>query len=67
MTTTIDKNNPYNTELQSLLEKICIMENVDNIGFIRQQVGPNKSWTNLPFDQIGTQQINSKIKYLIIK
>ena len=42
------------------------MENVDNIGFIIQQISPNESQINWPFDQSGTQQVDSKIKYSII-
>ena len=43
MTTTIDQYNSDSTELQSLLETICcVMENVDNIGFITKQIGPDE-------------------------
>ena len=42
------------------------MENVDNMGFIIQQISPNESQTNWPFEQSGIQQVDSKIKYSII-
>ena len=46
MTTTVDKDNStvlINTLLQSLLKKICcIIENVDNIGFMKQQIDSNE-------------------------
>ena len=39
------------------------MGNVDNIGSITEQIGPNESYTNWHFYQIGTHQIGPKIKY----
>ena len=62
-TTTIDKNSSDNTELQSLLGQICCVGNVNNIGSIIEQIGPNESLTNWRFYQIGTHQIDRKIKY----
>ena len=63
MTTTIDKNSSDNTELQSLLGKICCMGNVDNLVSFTEQIGPNESYTNWRFYQIGTHQIDPMIKY----
>ena len=60
MTTTIDKNSSDNTELQSLLEKILCMGNVDNIGSITEQIGPNESYINWRFYQMGTHQIDPR-------
>ena len=41
----------------------CITGNVDNIGFITEQIGPNESKTNWRFYQIGTHKIDPKITY----
>ena len=48
MTTTIDKNSSDNTELQSLLGKICCMGNVDNIGspIGTHQIDPKIKYSN---------------------